>query len=72
VAEERGGSDVVRVAEAHPFVDLVAAFVEEAVVAAAEQDEVVEGGLAASRPVMDVVCVDKPVLAAGEATAAVT
>lgn len=34
---------------------LEAALVEQAVVSAAEVDEVVEGGFAASRPVMDVV-----------------
>jgi hypothetical protein len=50
------------------LVDDVAAFVDEAVVAAADQEEVVEVGLAAAGPVLDVVAVDvHAVFAAGEA-----
>jgi hypothetical protein len=46
--------------------------VDEAVVAAAEEDEVREAGLAALGPMSDVVAVDEAaVLAAGEAAASV-
>ncbi len=48
-------------------VDGVAAFVDEAVVAAAEQQEVVEAGHATACPVVDVMAVDEAaVVTAGE------
>ena len=58
--------------EAPLRVDAVAAFVDEPMVAAAEQEQVAERGRAASRPVVDVVGVEEAaVLAAGKAAAAV-
>jgi hypothetical protein len=52
--------------------DRASLFVDVAVVAAAERDQVVEIGLAAVAPVLDVVAVDEPrVGAAGETAAAV-
>ena len=52
--------------------DRAATFVDEPVMAAAEQDEVVDAGLASMRPVVDVVGVDETVvLAPREAAAAV-
>ena len=70
----RGGEWVsAGVVEARPLVDVPAAFVDEAVVAAAEQDEVREGGGAASGPVVEVVGVEEAtVVAAGEAAASVS
>ncbi len=68
------GWDLVspRVAEAQVVVDGVAALVDETVVAAAEQQQVGERGLAAERPVLDVVRVDvDAVVTAGEAAAVV-
>ena len=66
---ERVSSGVV---EARVGVDVPAAFVDEAVVAAAEQHEVCERGVAASGPVVEVVGVEEAaVLAAGELAAAV-
>ena len=55
-----------------PHLDRVAAFVDQAVVMAAQQDEVVEAGLAAVGPVVDMVGVDEAAgRAAGEAAARV-
>lgn len=70
----RGGEWVsARVVEARPLVDVPAAFVDELVVAAAEQDEIREGGGATAGPVVEVVGVEEAaVVAAGEAAAAVS
>ena len=67
-----GDEDPVRVSEAKLMVDGPPAFVDEAVVTAAEVDEVGELGLAAVGPVADVVGLHAAAAgAAGEAAAAV-
>jgi hypothetical protein len=60
------------VVEAHLVVDGVTAFVDESVVAAAEQQDVVQAGHAAARPVLDVMAVDEvAVVAAGKSATVV-
>src|SRR5205807_4983399 len=60
------------VVEASLLVDAVVAFVEAAVVAAAEQKEVLDGGRAALCPVVDMMGVEEaPILTSGEAAATI-